>query len=103
MKHLQKKVNDWVSQYKDGYWDSFVILARLTEEVGELAREINHLEGPKKKKPQENSNGLEEELGDILFTVICMANKKGIDLDRAFDSSINKCYGRDRERFEKCY
>lgn len=100
MKEMQKKVDDWINQYKDGYWDSFVILARLTEELGELSREINHQEGPKQKKGQENAN-IEDELGDMLFTIICMANKKGINLENAFSSAMDKCYNRDRERFEK--
>ena len=50
LKKIQKEVDTWASQYKTGYWKPHEILARLTEEVGELAREINHVYGPKKKK-----------------------------------------------------
>ncbi|VAW19675.1 MazG nucleotide pyrophosphohydrolase, partial [hydrothermal vent metagenome] len=74
LKDTQKEVDDWVSQYKIGYWAPHEILARLTEEVGELAREVNHIFGPKKKKDSEDSNEMADELADVLFTIICLAN-----------------------------
>jgi NTP pyrophosphatase (non-canonical NTP hydrolase) len=95
MKNIQKRVDDWVQQYKVPYWQPLEIMARLTEEVGELARELNHRFGPKKKKDTEDTKEIEDELADILFTVSCMANS--LNLDRVMD----KCYGRDKDRFEK--
>ena len=97
----QKQVDDWVKQYKEGYWKPHEILARLIEETGEVAREINHLHGPKKKKATEQENELSTELADVIFTVCCMANAQHIDLDKAFAQVMAKCYGRDKERFEK--
>lgn len=97
----KKTVHKWVSQYKDGYWDPFKILARLFEEGGELSREINHKYGPKKKKPGEKAGSIEEEIGDILFTIICMANSQNIDIDKAFEYAMHKAYNRDANRFEK--
>ncbi len=72
MKEVQKEVNDWVTQYKIGYWKPLEIQARLTEEVG-----------------------------DAIFTLACLANSLGLDMERGFKYSMDKCYGRDKERFEK--
>ena len=101
LKDTQKQVDKWVSQYKDSYWQPHEILARLIEETGELAREINHLYGPKKKKADEDTRDLGEEIADVIFTLCCLANSKGIDLDEVFKKTMKKCYGRDKDRFEK--
>ncbi len=98
---MQKEVDAWISQYKDGYWTPHEIMCRLAEETGELAREINHTFGRKKKKSGESDSNLSEELGDILFTIICLANSQAISLDDSFDLAMEKCHGRDKERFEK--
>ena len=101
MKDYQKQVDDWVKQYKIGYFQPLEILARLTEETGELARELNHRFGPKKKKLAEDINDIEEETADIIFTLICLANSLHLDLDKGFKRVMNKCYGRDKDRWEK--
>lgn len=101
MKNIQKQVDDWVSQYKIGYFKPLEILARLTEEVGELARELNHRFGPKKKKLSEETQEIGDEMADIIFTLVCLANSLNIDLDKHFKRIIDKCYGRDRDRWEK--
>ena len=97
----QKQVDAWVRQYKIGYWRPHEILARLTEETGEVAREVNHQFGPKKKKAGERDGNLGEELADVIFTLCCMANSQGINLDDAFGRVMDKHYGRDKDRFEK--
>jgi NTP pyrophosphatase (non-canonical NTP hydrolase) len=71
------------------------MLARLVEEVGETARLINHLYGPKKKKDSEQAQELSGELADILFAVICLANSQGIDLQDAFEQMMQKYSVRD--------
>lgn len=101
MKGYQKEVDNWVSQYKIGYFKPLEILARLTEEVGELAREVNHRFGPKQKKSSEELKELGDEMADIIFTLICLANSLDIDLDTHFKNTMDKCYGRDKDRFEK--
>jgi NTP pyrophosphatase (non-canonical NTP hydrolase) len=101
LKEAQKQVDDWISQYKEGYWSPFEILARLIEEVGELGREINHAYGHKKKKSTEDKKEMADEIGDVIFTLICLANSQKIDLDEAFQRVIDKCYSRDDKRFEK--
>jgi NTP pyrophosphatase (non-canonical NTP hydrolase) len=101
LKDIQKQVDEWVNQYKIGYFQPLEILARLIEETSELAREINHLYGPKKKKPEEQTKEMADEMGDIIFTLCCLANSKGIDLGEAFQKVIDKCYNRDGNRYEK--
>lgn len=101
LKDAQKQVDEWASQFKTPYWQPHETLARLTEETGELAREINHRWGPKKKKSTEELASLEDEIGDILFTLCCIANPLKMDLDQCFQRAIDKCWGRDKDRYEK--
>jgi len=95
---LQATVDAWIAN-NGGYWDEMSMLARLTEEVGELAREYNHRFGAKQKKPTEAEGDLAGELGDILWLVLCMANQQGIDLDTTFASVMEKLQVRDADRF----
>ena len=97
----QKEVDDWVQNLKKPYWEPLSQLARLTEEVGELARVFNHKYGDKIKKPTEEMDDLEGELGDIFFDLICIANSEGLDLDTALQKTIHKAQTRDKNRFEK--
>lgn len=76
-------------------------MARLTEEVGELAREVNHYYGEKPKKPTEEEKTIEDELGDIIFVLSCFANSLDIDLSKAFHRSITKIETRDKNRFTR--
>jgi NTP pyrophosphatase (non-canonical NTP hydrolase) len=100
-REAQATVDEWIRQYKEGYFSPLTILARLTEEVGELARELNHRFGEKQKKPGEADGDLALELGDILFVVICLANAQGIDLDQAFESVMTKIRTRDANRWTR--
>jgi NTP pyrophosphatase (non-canonical NTP hydrolase) len=97
----QRRVDAWISQYEEGYFHPLTNLARLAEEVGELAREINHRFGQKTKKPGEPEGDLAMELADILFVVICIANREGIDLDEAFGRMMTKVEDRDRDRWTR--
>src|SRR4030043_2199425 len=99
MKNLQKQVDEWMSGLKIGYWKPFEMLARLIEEVGELAREVNHKFGPKKKKSSEKNKELGDEMADIIFTLICFANSQNIDLDRHFKRMMVKLKTRDSNRW----
>lgn len=98
---MQKEVDDYINQFKTGYFSPLGQLARLTEEVGELAREISHNYGEKQKKPEEAEKKLQEELGDVLFVIITLANSLEIDLSEAFELTMNKFNTRDRDRFER--
>jgi NTP pyrophosphatase (non-canonical NTP hydrolase) len=97
----QQRVDAWVSQYEEGYLHPLTNLARLSEEVGELAREVNHRFGQKTKKPDEAEGDLAMEMADILFVLVCMANREGIDLQAAFDRMMDKVETRDRDRWTK--
>jgi len=100
---IQRSVDLWMSQWKDGYWPPLANLARLTEEVGELARELNHRHGPKRKKETEpdREDAVAGELADILFVVVALANSEGIQLDAAFRAMMQKLAIRDADRWEK--
>jgi NTP pyrophosphatase (non-canonical NTP hydrolase) len=100
-REAQTTVDEWIRQYKEGYFGPLTTLARLTEEVGELARELNHRFGEKPKKPGEPAGDVALELGDILFVVICLANSQGIDLDQAFDGVMRKIRTRDADRWAR--
>ena len=98
----QKEVDDWVQQFEPPYWPALEKMARLTEEVGELAREINHVYGTKKKKAFEDKKEIADELIDIIFTIICIANDENINLEKAWQNMVEKKMKiRDINRFEK--
>ena len=97
----QRRVDAWISQFEEGYFHPLTNLARLTEEVGELAREINHRFGQKTKKAEEGDGDLAMEIADILFVLICIANREGIDLQKAFERMMAKVESRDAARWKK--
>ncbi|SIS37183.1 NTP pyrophosphatase, house-cleaning of non-canonical NTPs [Salimicrobium flavidum] len=98
---MQKRVDQYISQFKEGYFSPLSMQARLSEEVGELAREVNHVYGEKPKKDTEAEKALEEELGDVLFVLTSFANSLDIDLSEAFDLSMGKIETRDKDRWTK--
>lgn len=101
LKEMQDEVHAYISQFKEGYFSPLSMLARMSEEVGELAREVNHQFGEKPKKATEAENSIELELGDILFITICFANSLGIDLTEAHDKVMHKFQTRDKDRWTK--
>ena len=98
---IQKDVDDWVNQFKVPYWPHLSILARVTEEVGELATELNDRYGGRIKKPTDDTKDIADEITDVMFALICLANKENINLDESWKRIMDKCYGRDKDRFEK--
>ena len=101
IREVQKQVDEYISQFKEGYFPPLVNLARLTEEVGELARELNHRFGPKKKKADEPEGDIALELGDVVFVCVVLANQLGIDLDDAVARTLAKYEVRDADRLER--
>ncbi len=101
LKDAQHRVDTWVNQFEEGYFHPLTNMARLAEEVGELAREVNHRFGLKTKKASEAEGDLGMEMADILFVLICMANREGIDLQEAFDMMMAKVESRDENRWTK--
>ena len=97
----QKDVDEWAKQFNPPYWPALEQMARLSEETGEVAREINHLHGTKKKKSSEETKELGDELIDILFTICCIANNHNINLEEHWQKMKEKKMTRDNNRFEK--
>jgi NTP pyrophosphatase (non-canonical NTP hydrolase) len=98
----QKQIDDSVQPYAKPYWDPLSQLAGIIEEVGEVARILNHAYGDKPKKPTEEHEALANELADIVYGVLCLANSEGItDLGPALQQSIDKLETRDKNRFQK--
>ena len=98
LKGLQASVDAWIKD-NGGYWDELSLMCRLTEEVGELAREYNHRFGAKKKKATEAESSLKGELADVLWLIVCMANQQDIDLSEALDEVFTKLEVRDAGRW----
>lgn len=96
---LQERVDAWISRFEEGYFHPLTNMARLSEEVGELAREINHRFGQKTKKKDEPEGDMAMEMADILFVLICIANREKIDLQVAFDRMMEKVDRRDTGRW----
>ncbi|WP_407951587.1 nucleotide pyrophosphohydrolase [Planococcus sp. A6] len=101
MRQLQQEVDRHIGQFKEGYFEPMEMLARMTEELGELAREVNHVYGPKKKKETEAEKLIAEEMGDVLFVLISMANSMNIDLQEAHDGVMEKFRTRDKDRWTR--
>jgi NTP pyrophosphatase (non-canonical NTP hydrolase) len=98
LREIQKIVDKWINQFEEGYWPPLSMFASVVEEVGELGREINNLEGYKKKLVGETTN-ISLELADIIFSIICIANYYKIDLEKAFLETMKKYTGRDFNRW----
>ena len=99
IREAQEKVDEWISQFEEGYWPPLTNLARLTEEVGELAREMNHRFGHKTKRADELDQDLAIELADVFFVLLEIANEQGIDLDEALERVLEKYRLRDADRW----
>lgn len=99
LNEAQRRVDAWIGQFEEGYWPPLANLARLTEEVGELARLMNHKFGPKTKKPGEPEQDLALELADVLFVLLVIANEQSIDLAEALERTLEKYRARDSERW----
>jgi NTP pyrophosphatase (non-canonical NTP hydrolase) len=103
MHEAQKIVDAWINTpgHTVGYFPPFQMVGQLAEEVGEVSREVANLHGHKKKKEGEKTEGLDVELADVMFAVICLANSEGIDLAAAFEKRMEKKTVRDKDRFKK--
>jgi NTP pyrophosphatase (non-canonical NTP hydrolase) len=97
----QRAVDAYIGQFDAGYWPPLTNLARLVEEVGELARELNHRFGHKTKKPGEPEQDLALELAAIMFVLIAIANEQKIDLEAAFERVLVKYDVRDADRWTR--
>lgn len=100
MNEDQQKLHAHMERMGWGYWTPHQILTRIVEEVGELARIVNHTFGPKPKKKTEEEQELELEAGDVYYALICFANSNNINLSDALQKCIEKGERRDKHRFD---
>lgn len=94
----QKKVDNWIKEHGVRYFNELTNMAQLTEEVGEVARIIARRYGEQSEKESDKLKDLGEELADVLFVVLCLANQTGVDLQSAFDAKLDLKTKRDHDR-----
>jgi NTP pyrophosphatase (non-canonical NTP hydrolase) len=94
----QKQVDDWIHNYGIRYFSELTNMAILTEEVGELARIISRKYGDQSFKESDKKFDLADEMADVLWVLICLANQTGVNLEEAFEKNIEKKTNRDKER-----
>ena len=98
IKNAQKTVDDQINKHGVRYFNELTNMAQLTEEVGEVARIIARRYGEQNEKESDKNKDLGEELADVLFVVLCLANQTGIDLQKAFDKKLDFKTKRDHDR-----
>ena len=94
----QKRVDDWITEYGVQYFSELTNMAILTEEVGEVARIISRKFGDQSFKPSDEGKDLGDELADVLWVLICLANQTGVNLTEALEANFKKKTTRDSER-----
>ena len=95
---LQKKVDKWIKEYGVRYFDEMTNTAMLMEEVGEVARIMARRYGEQSEKESDKNKDLGEELADVLFVLVCLANQTGVDLEDAIQKNFEKKTERDSTR-----
>jgi NTP pyrophosphatase (non-canonical NTP hydrolase) len=98
IEEAQKRVDNWIKTYGVRYFDPLTNMAQLTEEVGEVARVMSRTYGEQSWKPGDKHKDLADELADVLWVTLCIANQTGIDLDAALERNFDKKTQRDSHR-----
>ena len=98
LKNSQLEVDNWIKNHGVRYFNELTNMAQLTEEVGEVARIIARRYGEQSEKVSDKNKDLGEELADVVFVVLCLANQTGIDLQAAFDKKMDLKTNRDHDR-----
>lgn len=98
IQEAQKLVDDWIQEYGVRYFDELTNTAMLMEEVGEVARIMARRYGEQSEKESDKNKDLGEEMADVMFVLICLANQTGIDLEKAMRKNLEKKTERDKER-----
>jgi len=98
LKEIQKKVDDWIQEYGVRYFDPMTNTAMLMEEVGEVARIMARRYGEQSEKESDKDKDLGDEMADVLFVLVCLANQTGIDLETAVQKNLDKKTKRDSTR-----
>jgi len=97
----QKAVDDWIKAHGVRYFNELTNMAQLTEEVGEVARIIARRYGEQSEKATDKEKDLGEELADVVFVAMCLANQTGVDLSAAFEKKLNHKTERDHDRHHR--
>lgn len=100
IKNAQQEVDNWIKQHGVRYFNELTNMAQLTEEVGEVARIIARRYGEQSEKESDKQKDLGEELADVVFVVLCLANQTGIDLQASFDKKMALKAKRDHDRHQ---
>ena len=100
IKNAQIIVDEWIKNHGVRYFNELTNMAQLTEEVGEVARIIARRYGEQSEKESDKSKDLGEELADVVFVVLCLANQTGVDLQAAFDKKMDVKTKRDHDRHQ---
>lgn len=100
IKNAQIIVDQWIKKHGVRYFNELTNMAQLTEEVGEVARIIARRYGEQSEKESDKSKDLGEELADVVFVVLCLANQTGVDLQAAFDKKMDIKTTRDHDRHQ---
>ncbi len=100
LKGAQAEVDRWIKEHGVRYFNELTNMAQLTEEVGEVARIIARRYGEQSEKESDKEKDLGEELADVIFVVLCLANQCGVDIQEAFDRKLSKKTKRDRLRHQ---
>ena len=98
LKNAQQEVDNWIKEHGVRYFNELTNMAQLTEEVGEVARIIARRYGEQSEKESDKNKDLGEELADVVFVVLCLANQTGVDLQAAFDKKMDLKTKRDHDR-----
>ncbi len=98
IKQAQQEVDQWIQKYGVRYFSELTNMAMLTEEVGEMARIIARRYGEQSEKESDKNKDLGDEMADVLWVLICLANQTGVDLTTAFEKNIEKKTSRDSTR-----
>lgn len=98
LQNAQLVVEKWIKEHGVRYFNELTNMAQLTEEVGEVARIIARRYGEQSEKESDKDKDLGEELADVVFVVLCLANQTGIDLQKSFDAKMDKKTKRDHDR-----
>ena len=101
LKEAQEKVDQWIKKYGVRYFDELTNTAILMEEVGEVARIMARSYGEQSSKKSDEESSLANELTDVLFVLICLANQTGVDLEQAFEDNMKKKTKRDHSRHKE--
>ncbi|MES2558013.1 MAG: nucleotide pyrophosphohydrolase [Bacteroidota bacterium] len=100
LKAAQNQVDQWITTIGVRYFNELTNMAMLTEEVGEVARIIARRYGEQSEKESDKNKDLGDEMADVLFVLICLANQTGVDLEEALKRNLEKKTNRDGERHQ---